>query len=322
MRKKTLTLLSNGTLYRKENTLFFENAKGKKILPIEGIYDIFVYGNVTISSQALNYISQKGIVIHFFNHYGYYEGSFYPREKLFSGELIIRQVEHYLDFEKRLFISKKLVEGSIKNLEKNLKKFGIKVDFNNFSEELLKATKIENIMQIEAKYRKAYYSSWDTTLPSDFKIVTRYKRPPKNKINALISFLNSRLYATIISEIYNTQLNPSISYLHSPQTKRFSLALDLSEVFKPVFVDRLVNRLIKQNIIKKEHFRKDLNNIILNEEGKKLVISHFNENMESTIFHKNLKKSVSKKRLIRLECYKLIKHLVGIEIYSPFVAWF
>lgn len=146
MRKKTLTLLSNGTLYRKENTLFFENAKGKKILPIEGIYDIFVYGNVTISSQALHYISQKGIVIHFFNHYGYYEGSFYPREKLFSGELIIRQVEHYLDFEKRLFISKKLVEGSIKNLEKNLKKFGIKVDFNNFSEELLKATKIENIM--------------------------------------------------------------------------------------------------------------------------------------------------------------------------------
>jgi len=98
--------------------------------------------------------------------------------------------------------------------------------------------------------------------------------------------------------------------------------LDLSEVFKPVFVDRLVNRLIKQNIIKKEHFRKDLNNIILNEEGKKLVISHFNENMESTIFHKNLKKSVSKKRLIRLECYKLIKHLVGIEIYSSFVAWF
>lgn len=98
--------------------------------------------------------------------------------------------------------------------------------------------------------------------------------------------------------------------------------MDLSEVFKPVFVDRLVNRLIKQNIIKKEHFRKDLNNIILNEEGKKLVIFHFNKNMESTIFHKNLKKKVSKKRLIRLECYKLIKHLVGIEIYSPFVAWF
>lgn len=322
MRKKSLTLLSDGILNRKENTLYFENKKGKKPIPIEGIYDIYIYGNVTISSQALHYISQKGILVHFFNYYGYYDGSFYPRESLISGELTIKQVDHYLNFEKRLFLAKKFIEGAIKNLEKNIKKFGEKIDFKNYLEELENAEGINTIMQIEARCRSAYYNLWDITLPNDFKIVVRTRRPPENRMNALISFLNSRLYATIISELYNTQLNPSVSYLHSPQQKRFSLALDISELFKPSFVDRLANRLVKQNIIKKEHFREDLNSVLLNEEGKKLVIKYFNENLEKTVLHNTLKRNVSKKRLIRLECYKIIKHLIGSTVYFPFVSWF
>ena len=88
MRKKALTLLSNGYLFRRENTLYFENANKKKPLAVEGIYDIYIYGKVSISSQALHFLAQKGIALHFFNHYGYYDGSFYPRESLHSGDLL------------------------------------------------------------------------------------------------------------------------------------------------------------------------------------------------------------------------------------------
>ncbi|AIJ05283.1 CRISPR-associated protein, Cas1 [Methanocaldococcus bathoardescens] len=322
MRKKSLTLLSDGYLFRKENTLYFENAKGKKPLAIEGIYDIYVYGKVSISSQALHYLAQKGIAVHFFNHYGYYDGSFYPRESLHSGYLVVNQVEHYLNKNKRLELAKLFVLGGLKNMERNLSKFKNKTSFDSYIEELNNCNKITEVMNVEGRVRTEYYRLWDDTLPDDFKIVKRTRRPPKNEMNALISFLNSRLYPAIITELYNTQLTPTVSYLHEPFERRFSLALDLSEIFKPIIVDRLVNKLVKQNIIKKEHFRDDLNGVLLNKEGMRIVLENFNKKMDNTVKHPKLKKNVSKRRLIRLEAYKLVKHFVGQQKYEPLVAWF
>ncbi|ACS90543.1 type I-B CRISPR-associated endonuclease Cas1b [Thermococcus sibiricus] len=322
MRRRPLTLLSDGTLSRRENTLYFENAQGKRPLAVEGIYDIYIYGHVNITSQSLHFLAQKGIAVHFFNHYGYYDGSFYPRESLNSGDLLIKQAKHYLDREKRLKLAKLFVVGGVKNMEKNLKKWGMKVSFNEFLNELEAVEKISEVMNVEARVRQEYYASWDETLPEDFKIVKRTRRPPQNEINALISFLNSRIYATIVSELYNTQLSPTISYLHEPGERRFSLALDLSEIFKPIIADRITNRLVKQGIIKKEHFRNDLNGVLLNDKGKKIVLKAFNEEMQKSVRHPRLKKNVTKQRLIRLEAYKLIKHLVGTQEYNPLVAWF
>jgi len=246
MRKRSITLLSDGTLFRRENTLYFENERGKKPLAVEGIYDLYIYGHVTITSQALHYLAQKGIAVHFFNHYGHYDGSFYPRESLNSGDLVIRQAEHYLDREKRLRLAKLFVRGSALNMERNLKRWKVAGNFprelKTLLEELEGVRKITEVMNVEARIREAYYSRWDEHLPEGFKIAKRTRRPPGNEMNALISFLNSRLYATIVSELYNTQLVPTVSYLHEPGERRFSLALDLSEIFKPIIADRLARR--------------------------------------------------------------------------------
>lgn len=64
--------------------------------------------------------------------------------------------------------------------------------------------------------------------------------PPDNMINSLISFVNTLIYTKVLSEIYHTQLNPTISYLHEPGVRRFSLSLDIAEVFKPLIGDRLI----------------------------------------------------------------------------------
>jgi len=326
MRKRSITLLSDGTLFRRENTLYFENERGRKPLAVEGIYDIYVYGHVTITSQALHYLAQKGIAVHFFNHYGYYDGSFYPRESLNSGDLVIRQAEHYLNREKRLKLARLFVKGSALNMEKNLKRWRVCNGFSEMLEELFKelerACKITEVMNVEARIREAYYSRWDTHLPEDFKMVKRTRRPPGNEMNALISFLNSRLYATIVSELYNTQLVPTVSYLHEPGERRFSLALDLSEIFKPVVADRLATRLVTKKILSKGHFRKELNGVLLTEDGMKTVLGEYEKELSKSVGHPGLKKNVTKKRLIRLEAYKLIKHLVGVEEYEPLVAWF
>lgn len=72
----------------------------------------------------------------------------------------------------------------------------------------------------------------------DFK--KRVMHPPDNMINSLISYVNSLIYAKILSEVYHTQLNPTISYLHEPGVRRYSLCLDVSEIFKPLIGDRLI----------------------------------------------------------------------------------
>ncbi|MBP1912228.1 type I-B CRISPR-associated endonuclease Cas1b [Thermococcus stetteri] len=326
MRKRSLTLFSDGNLLRRENTLYFENSQGKKPLAVEGIYDVYIYGHVNISSQALHLLAQKGIPVHFFNHYGHYDGSFYPRESLNSGDLVIRQAEHYLEVEKRLILARLFVRGSALNMEKNLKRWKVGNGFSGLLDELFEelegAEKITDVMNVEARIRGEYYSRWDESLPDGFRIVRRTRRPPENEMNALISFLNSRLYATILSELYNTQLVPTVSYLHEPGERRFSLALDLSEIFKPVIADRIATRLVKQGIIRKEHFRAELNGVLLTKEGMKTVLEHYNKELGKSVKHPGLKKNVTKQRLIRLEAYKLIKHLVGVKDYKPLVAWF
>ena len=326
MRKRSITLLSDGTLFKRENTLYFENERGRKPLAVEGIYDIYVYGHVTITSQALHFLAQKGIAVHFFNHYGHYDGSFYPRESLNSGDLVIRQAEHYLDRGKRLKLARLFVKGSALNMERNLKRWKVANRFSGelraLLEELDGAEKITEVMNVEARIREAYYSRWDDHLPEGFKILKRTRRPPENEMNALISFLNSRLYATIVSELYNTQLVPTVSYLHEPGERRFSLALDLSEIFKPIIADRLATRLITKKILSKEHFREELNGVLLTKEGMKRVLSEYEKELGKSVRHPELKRNVTKKRLIRLEAYKLIKHLVGVKEYEPLVAWF
>lgn len=321
MPKKNYYLLSEGILKRKENTIYFVNQKGKKPLPINKIYSVYAYGQITISSQVINLFAKEGIPIHFFNYYGFYNGSFYPRESLLSGDLLIKQAEHYLNFSKRLKLAKLFVEGSAKNILKVLSYYKIDNNIKDTLKELKDAKRITEVMNVEGRIRSEYYNYFDMILPEEFKMEGRSRQPPRNMINSLISFGNSLMYSTVLSEIYNTQLNPTISYLHEPSERRFSLSLDLSEIFKPILVDRVIFYLVNKKMITKKDFNQDLNCCLLNDNGRKIFIKEYNKRLEKTIKHKDLGRKVSYQRLIRLEAYKLKKHFLGMEKYNPFVIW-
>ncbi len=319
-------IFSSGEIKRKENTIFIQNTKGeKKYIPIEDIESIHLFGEVTLNSKLLNFISQNRKLIHFYNYHGFYSGSFVPRDTNVSGELLIRQVKFHLDPEKRLDIAKKFLEGAAFNILRNLKSYSDTEEYiDKISEEfknLDKATNISQVMGCEGRIRSTYYSSFNVILRNGFSMGKREKRPPTNPINALISFGNSLLYTHVLNEIYKTQLNPTISYLHEPSKKRYSLCLDISEVFKPVIVDNVIFKLVNNKMLSLEDFESDVGYCYLNEEGRKKFIKEFDAKLQTTIKHRKLKRNVSYKTLIRLECYKLIKHFVEDEIYKPFKVW-
>ena len=102
---------------------------------------------------------------------------------------------------------------------------------------------------------------------------------------------------------------------------RFSLSLDIAEIFKPLISDRLIFSLLNKKQIKEEHFSKGLDYLHLSEKGSKIILSEYDKRLKQTISHKELGREVSYRYLIRLECYKLIKHLYDEKKYDSFVMW-
>jgi len=322
-------ILRSGRLRREENTIYFENAEMKKAIPVNDVDALFVFGELDTNTKLLDFLTQHKISVHFFNYYGFYSGSYYPREYLNSGFLLVKQVEHYLDKTQRLEIAKELVNAASYNILKNLlyyRRHGKDVTENiegieNCRKELDGANNVPELMSTEGRIRDHYYGAFNEILREGFELDKRVKRPPDNMVNCLISFGNSLLYTTVLSEIYHTQLNPTISYLHEPRERRFSLSLDISEVFKPIIVDKIIFDLINNRKIKPEDFLEELNYCYLKETGKKTFISEYDEKLRTTIMHRSLKRNVSYQHLIRLECYKLAKHLLGEKKYDGFKAW-
>jgi len=327
--KRDYYLLKSGRLRRKENTIYLETSDGKIPIPINDVNSILAFGELDVNSKLLVFLAQQKVPIHFFNYYGFYSGSFYPREYLVSGMLVVKQVQHYLDAQKRMELAKEVINSASHNILKNLdhyRKQGKDVEetMNNISAERdrINATNnVEELMSVEGRIRDLYYQSFNIILRSGFEFEKRVKRPPDNMINCLISFGNSLAYTTTLSEIYHTQLNPTISFLHEPGERRFSLSLDLSEIFKPIIVDRIIFKLVNNRMIDEDYFLDELNFCYLNDRGRRLFISEYDEKLRTTIKHPVLKRSVSYQHLVRLECYKLIKHLVGDKTYEGFKAW-
>ena len=111
------------------------------------------------------------------------------------------------------------------------------------------------------------------------------------------SFGNSLLYSTVLSESIIPS-NPTISYLHEPFDRRYSLALDLSELFKPILVDRLIFYLVNKRMLKEEDFEQDINYCLLNDKGRKIFLKEYDERLKKTIKHRELNRKVSYRRLI------------------------
>ncbi|MDK2805643.1 MAG: CRISP-associated protein Cas1 [Thermoanaerobacterium sp.] len=327
--KKPVYIFSDGELHRKDNTLYFEGESGRKFIPVENTSEIMIFGEVSLNKRFLEFISQSEIILHFFNHYGYYVGSFYPREHLNSGYMILKQAENYIDEKKRLFIAQKFVEGAYRNIRQVLKYYqnrGKNLDdiiyaIERLGDLIVGTSDVNELMAIEGNIREYYYKSFDEILGnSDFEFDVRSKRPPKNSLNVLISFGNSLMYTTTLSEVYKTHLDPRIGYLHSTNFRRFTLNLDVSEIFKPIIVDRVIFTVVGKSIIKKDDFDGDAEGLLLKDRAKMAFIEEYEDKLKTTIKHRTLGNNVSYRRLIRLELYKLEKHLMGEEEYQPFVA--
>lgn len=328
--KQSFYVYNNGNIHRKDNTLqFITEDNNKRDIPIERISDIYFMSEMNFNTTFINFISKYGILLHFFNYYSFYTGSFYPKEALPAGNLLVKQVEYYTTEEKRLHIAQQFIEAASFNIYRNLRYYnGRGKDLQSYMDEIesyrnriCQTNSVQELMGYEGNIRECYYKSWNVIVDQNIDFTKRVKNPPDNMINTLISYANSLVYSKVLAEIYHTQLNPTISYLHEPGTRRFSLCLDIAEIFKPLIADRMIFSLFNRNQINENSFTKQLGYLHLTKEASQTIVAEFENRMNTTIKHKDLNHNVSYQYMIRLEAYKLIKHLLGEKDYEGFKIW-
>ena len=300
-----------------------------RFIPVERVDSLHAYSSIRVNTAFLNFLAEKHIPLHTYNYFGGYTGTYWPKEPLPNGKIQQEQFMHYADPQKRIPLAKEMLRGAFHNMHSSMARearrtgaYSDLMDSWKLNAALLEgAQTIDTLLGVEGSVRRVYYEFLDRRLTPGFQMEKRVYNPPNNPVNALISYLNSMLYASIISELYRTQLNPLVGYLHQPGRQRFPLAWDMAEIFRPFMVEGLVMSLLNKKQITAEDFDSSLNGCLLTPDGRLKVIRAFEHRMRTTIQHRGLNRSVSYRRLLRLEGYKLVKHLLGDKEYVSFRIW-
>lgn len=299
--QKTIYIFSDGALHRQGNTLCYITPEGKRFLPVEDIHEIMVFGEVECNKKLLEFLSQNEIMMHYFNHYSYYMGTFYPREHYNSGYVILKQAECYLDEERRLELARGFVRGALLNILQVLKYYSKRgvalseaIERIETAETMIQEIpNIPELMALEGNVRETYYQAFDEILKNpDFTFEKRSRRPPKNNLNTLISFGNSLLYTIVLSEIYKTHMDPRIGFLHATNFRRFSLNLDVAEVFKPIIIDRLIFTMVGTGMVSGKDFEQESGGIVLKDKARKRFVEELDKRLRTTIRHRSVGRQV------------------------------
>jgi len=330
MPKDNHHIFADGELSRSEGTLRIETLDDEtKYLPVESIDALYLHGQITFNTRALGLLNDEGVPVHVFGWKDYYKGSYLPKRVHISGNTVVEQVRAYDDPERRLSIARDIIVASIHNMGRNIRYYYDRREgFDDTLDKLdVQQNRVEHtddineLRGVEATARKHYYACFGSILRDPFDFDRREYNPPTNEVNALISFLNAMVYTVCVSAIRKTALDPTVGFVHEPGDRRFTLSLDIADIFKPILADRVLFRLVNRQQLSLDDFEEELDGHLLDEDGRLSVLEEFESTLDETVEHKRLNRKVSYKTLVQTDVYSLKKHILTGEAYHPTERW-
>ncbi len=330
MPKDNHHVFADGELTRSEDTLRIDTLEGDtKYLPVESVGTLYLHGQIDFNTRALGLLNDHGTPIHIFGWKDYYKGSYLPKRTHHSGNSVVEQVRAYDDHDRRMGIARSVIRASIHNMRSNVQYYdsrghsfgGALTELETQRDRVATVDDIQELRGVEATARKAYYRCFDDILRDPFELTRREFNPPSNEANALVSFLNAMVYTTCVSAIRKTALDPTIGYVHEPGDRRFTLSLDIADIFKPILADRVLFRLVNRRQLTIDDFESELDGCLLTEKGRLTVLEAYEETLDRTVEHPRLKRKVSYKTLVQTDVYSLKKHVLTGEPYRPTERW-
>lgn len=300
-----------------------ENKLKTQIIPLARLNSIEVYGNIKISTPLLKLCNTLKIPCYFYSYYGKPIGQFIPENPI-PCIVRLKQYEVYLNNHKRISIAKAIVRKTSQERLNLINKFDKDNLCVNYITHIIKYNNKINLVKtiselrgLEGNIMKNFFESFSKLL-YQLPFEGRSRRPPRDEANSILSFGNVLLYNTVHAEIYKCSLDPLVGFLHDPHENRNSLAVDIAEMFRPLIVDNLILRLDHKRTLLPCHFDKDQFKCYLNQKGKKIWINEYKKFLRSSIQYTPLKRYISLKEEIKLECYNLVKYITGEkDEYNP-----
>ncbi|MEA1920553.1 MAG: CRISPR-associated endonuclease Cas1 [Campylobacterota bacterium] len=321
-------ILNAGRLRRQDNNIYFDRyddegyVASTKILPINAIDDIYILSKVDIDTYSMAFMADNNILLHIFSPYQSFRGNLFPNTSNSvnkSGFVLLQQVRAFDDSARRHYIAMQITRGQMLGGAENCKKYKTGFDVTPHIEALERTDSIAQIMAAEGAFKKAYYEQWSSIISDQrsFKFTTRSKRPPADKLNSFISYINTRIYNVCLSEIYKTELDPRIGFLHEPNYRALSLHLDLAEIFKPLLGDNLIFTMLNKKEITAKSFATDAGRIrFSNEAIQKIELKMIAKLTEPV---KIGEQYLTWRQIIRREANRIKKCIVEGVAYEPFV---
>ena len=319
-------IVSDGIINREDYALLFENEEKKHIIPVEVTHQINIYSNVTLAANVLHQMSKKQIKVAFFDPYGRLSGCFIPERSRGNGNILLKQCEAYLDEKRRLDMARRMEIASLHNIRSNLRYYekhenGVyRESVRRISELISKentATTVNQLMLVEAQARQIYYQMFSQIIKEkDFRFSGRTKRPPKDAINACISFGNTLLYNEFLNIIWTKGLDPAIGMVHSTNRRNYSLNLDFADIFKPVITDRVIFSLLNRKMLGTEHFEQQGEGTFLSKTGKVIFLEMYERKLKETLVLKG--KRYTYRNLMQLEVQNFKNEILNGEKYKPY----
>ncbi len=316
---KTMYITKDGKIEREGSTLYYIGEDFKQHLPAMNLKSLIILAKVSLSSWAIDYFNKLGISVHFLDQEGRYQGSLISGKNMQIGDVTVEQARAY-DDSRRLIIAREFVEGIRWNILKNLKYYSDRIDLDTEIEQIMQMSledeSVEALRGKEGNIWQIYYGTFSKFL----KGVDHFERtyyPPKDEINAMISYGNSILYSIVLSSIVISGLNPSISFLHEPSNRSFSLALDISDIFKPTIVISSIAKLVNKNMINGNMFVSKDEGVYLSEIGRREFVRAIRDKLETTLQGKS-GRTMTYENIITEECYSLKNFILNGQRYKSF----
>lgn len=331
----TLYLLTpNSYLFCRNETIAVKvGGVEKNAVPAKDIEAIVCFGQMTVSTPLLEFCGKRGISVTFLSPQGHYCGRFYGP---LSGNVLLRKKQYesinQVGFSNQLV--RDILFGKIRNSKMVLlraarKQSGDAVSLtqavnqlSDLAAQLESCDCIDSMRGIEGAAATIYFSRFDTMLhsPAGFRFESRSRRPPRNEVNAVLSFVYTLLTREISSALETVGLDPAAGYLHTLRPGRPSFALDLIEELRAPLCDRFTLSLFNLGQLGEKDFNSDSEAVFLNDRGRRTVLTSWQKRKMETVQHPFLQEKIPVGMIPYAQAMLFARVIRGdLDRYLPFV---
>jgi CRISPR-associated protein Cas1 len=335
----TLFVMTQKSYLKKDGETVVVRAGGevKLRVPLISLSGIVCFGNVAVSPFLLGRAAECGISISFLSQYG----KFLARSQgPIAGNVLLRRAQYKLSDDPAVTASiiRQILTGKFANcktvLQRALRDHSGKVDCIALEKAVAKLdrglvriqgeTDAEILRGIEGELAHEYFGVFNeliTAQKADFVFQDRSRRPPLDRVNALLSFAYTMLYHDMRSALETTGLDPAVGFLHRDRPGRLSLALDLMEEMRPFFADRLALSLINLKQLEAKRFTvSDSGAVIMDDDSRKIFLAAYQKRKQDAITHPFVQEDMHIGILFHTQALLMARFIRGdLEAYPPFI---